>query len=258
MMLKVFALIAVSLLVLNSHAAADDKPEPLLVFAAASLTDVLQKHAANWSKKTNTPLPRLSFAASAVMARQIKAGAPADIFISANPEWVTFLQNTDLTAGPSRTVAQNKLIFAAPAFTHMQPMQSLSKQTFLEIFSSQRIAIADPATAPAGAYTKLYLERLGVWDPISSKLAYGSNVKQTLLLIERGGLYGFVYGSDAKQSAHVKVLFTVPENLSGTIMYQAIKINRGAANAADFISYLTSTSAQAAWIQAGFGLPVPN
>ncbi len=257
-MLKVFALIAVSLFGFTGHAAANDRPEPLLIFAASSLTDVLQKQGVNWSKKTNHPLPRFSFAASAVMARQIKAGAPADIFISANPEWVAVLEDAHLTEGLSHSVAHNQLVFAAPKTTNLQPFNMLSKQKFLEIFTNQRIAIADPATAPAGTYAKHYLEQLGVWETISPHLAFGSNVRQTLLLIERGGLYGFVYGSDANQSVHVKVLFTVPENLSGTILYKAVKINNGTPEAADFISYLTSSSAHTVWQQAGFGLAVPN
>lgn len=257
-MSRFFTLLIIYILSCPNLVSAEDSNQPLTIFAAASLTNVLQQHAENWAKDTNNPIPHLSFAASAIMARQIKAGAPVDIFISANPAWVTFVEEAGLTHGNRHSVAQNQLVLAAPRHAPVLPAQVRSGQELLTLSANQRLAIADPALAPAGAYAKQYLQNLGIWERISPHLAYGSNVRQALLLVERGGLYGFVYASDAQNSPHVQIIYTVPEALSGAIIYQAAKIKGAHQNAEGFLAYLTSQRSQSVWHEAGFTTPVSN
>ncbi len=233
-------------------ATAQQDNKQLIVFAAASLTDALNQHALNWSRKTGNPAPRLSFAASAVMARQIQAGAPADVFISANTHWVDSLSNAGVTEGALPVIAQNQLVFAGPTNTPSQT-PPLNGGAFLAIIpSTQPIAMADPKTAPAGVYAQRYLENLGVWHKLQPRLAFSSNVRQALLLIERGGLQGFVYGSDVTKNSLVKTIFTVPDELSGAILYKAAKIKGAPPSASDFIHFLLAPENRKIWETAGF------
>ncbi|MBL4639434.1 MAG: molybdate ABC transporter substrate-binding protein [Kordiimonadaceae bacterium] len=266
-------LISIALMLLTaglSTPARAGEEKRLTVFAAASLTDVMQQLSAKWliSSEANQPKPRLSFAASAIMARQIKVGAPADIFISANPEWIAYLHEANLTVGSAIPVAQNQLVLAAPKFSTLSVSNPLSGPELLALHPSKPFAIADPSTAPAGRYAQRFLQRIGVWQKLAGQLAYSSNVRQTLVLIERGGLTGFVYGTDALASKLVKVIYKVPPHLSGTIEYQAVRIvNSGSGSgsgsesglgASDFLAFLNSTSAQSIWQKAGFGDPSQN
>ncbi|MBL4837888.1 MAG: molybdate ABC transporter substrate-binding protein, partial [Kordiimonadaceae bacterium] len=233
--------------------------KPLTIFAAASLTDVLSAHAQKWAKaqSTATPLPRLSFAASAVMARQIKAGAPADIFISANPQWVNFLQTANLTEGKAHVVAKNQLVLAAPISQQLQPMAEVSGSSLIALLGNKPFAMANPATAPAGQYARRYLKHLSVWNRVKGQAAFTSNVRQALVLIERGSLFGFIYKSDASRSKLVQTLFTVPSLASGEILYQATALQSAPLSAQTFLAYLTSKNAQSLWEEAGF-LTVPQ
>lgn len=235
---------------------ADNSTRPLTVFAAASLTDVLEKHAVNWAKKSGEPIPTLSFAASAIMARQIKAGAPADIFISANPEWVHFLLDANAASGPPQLLAENQLVFAQSANKVSAVPAPTTAEAFLATVPDGRIVLADPDTAPAGSYAKAYMEKLGIWQRLRPRLAFGNNVRQTLLLIERGGLSGFVYRSDALRSKLAEISFAVPRNFTGTVQYQGIKISQNSTSADTFLAYLISPASKSIWEQEGFMPPV--
>ncbi|MEX0300534.1 MAG: molybdate ABC transporter substrate-binding protein [Kordiimonas sp.] len=243
---------------LTSPPIAQQTDRPLIIFAAASLTDALNKHAKNWSQKTGNHLPKLSFAASAIMARQIQAGAPADVFISANTHWIGTILDAGLAEGETSTVAQNQLVFAGSASAPSQTVPS-DGQAFMAIVSSNRpIAMADPRTAPAGAYAQRYLENINLWDGLQSRLAFSSNVRQTLLLIERGGLHGFVYSSDTTGNPRVKTIFTVPTELSGAILYKAAKIKGSPQSASDFIRFLLAPENQNTWQTTGFTPAAPK
>lgn len=239
------------LLTASAHTAAQDD-KPITVFAAASLTDVLQNQAKIWARANNTRVPRLSFAASAIMARQIRAGAPAHVFISANPHWIHYLIEAQKTNGTPITVASNQLVFVAPMHHNTRPQAAPNRTEFLAMAGNKRLALADPAIAPAGAYARTYLQNLKLWDILRHQLAFGSNVRQTLLLIEQGNLMGFVYKSDAAQSNLVRPVFTVPEAQSGTIRYTAVQTDTAHHKAAAFIQFLTTLKAREIWKQGGF------
>jgi len=241
----------------SHHSAANESESPLTIFAASSLTGVLQQLSHEWAENLSKKTPRLSFAASAIMARQISAGAPAHIFISANPDWIIFLEQASLTEGTAILLVKNALVYATPInWPDIMPGEH-SAAHFLSYIGQNKLVLADPAIAPAGHYAKKYLQKLGVWEQLLPQVAYGSNVRQTLLLIERGNLSGFVYKSDIMQSKLAKTGFIVPEALSGAILYKATKLITPHPDAKSFLKYITSPESAHIWQQTGFVKTVP-
>lgn len=222
------------------------------VFAAASLTDILPVHGKAWATRTGCPEPRYSFAASAIMARQIAAGAPADLFISANPDWIEHLKAKSLLVDAPHALIQNQLVYIAPVNTASPPNGLPSAESFLAMLGNKKLAIADPALAPAGQYSVRFLKNLGVWDQIRHQLAYGTNVRQALLYVDRGAMTGFVYNSDARQNPRVQIIFNVPPELSGAVIYSAALIKGSKVGGQSFLDYLASKQAQQDWLNAGF------
>jgi len=230
---------------------ADDHDSPITVFAAASLTDTLPELASAWHQATGKAEPRFSFGPSAMMARQVAAGAPANIVLSANPEWIKFLEDRALLARPSKTVAHNQLVLVKPGSGKVTA-QLLTPELISALLGKGRLAIADPTVAPAGAYARIYLQNIGLWDQFSDRLAMGSNVRQTLLLVERGGMAGFVYATDARASNHVDVLGYVPPTTIPPVAYAAGLTRRANKDADSFYRFLTSPEAAPVWQRFGF------
>lgn len=246
---------AAVLLMAGYPAKAGSNDNPVTVFAAASLTDALPALAAAWHQSTGKPLPRFSFGPSAMMARQVAAGAPANIVLSANPEWIKFLEDRGLLAIPSKTVAHNRLVLVRPGSGQLTD-QMLTPERVGSLLNSGRLAIADPAIAPAGTYARDYLQGIGLWDQLADRLAMGSNVRQTLVLIERGGMTGFVYATDARASERVDVLGYVPATAIPPIAYAAGLTRRDGKDAESFYRFLTSHEAAPVWQRFGFEAPV--
>ena len=160
--------------------------EPLTIFAAASLSDVLPVLLEQWQNMTEGPGARTSFAASAVLARQIEAGAPADLFLSANKKWVNHIADGKFTGASVAPIAHNKLVFAIPC--RLQGIEQQSIEELGSFLQSVRFVMADPAIAPAGEYAHQFLERQNLWQRVKDNAAYAGNARLALLLIERGGL----------------------------------------------------------------------
>jgi len=236
---------------------AQDAGKPSIVFAASSLTDVLKEHATNWGKTSNSTKPRFSFGASATMARQIEAGAPAHLFISANPKWSGHLKRQGL-AQQLVTIASNQLVLVAPSGTpppvHFEPTQD----HFTKLLKGGRLVLANPATAPAGEYALNFLQQSGLWDTLNQHIAYAQNVRQALRLTERGGLPAFVYNSDAKANDAVNIVYVVPEGATAPILYQAALLQNSNDTTAAFLNFLRSTDATPTWKKYGFGKIASN
>lgn len=244
------------LVTLSTIAHTEDNEEPSLVFAASSLTAVLTEHTVMWSETTGFPAPRLSFGASAAMARQIKAGAPTHIFISANPRWVETLSNDNRIENTAE-VATNQLVLVNSVMsvvkkTTEKPFEP-TEAYFSLLIKGKRLALANPTLAPLGAYSLRYLQKIMLWDLLSDKVAYGQNARQTLRLAELGGLPAFVYHSDAFMSEKVTTLYAVPSELSGPIVYQAALLKSASTASTAFFHYLQSAEALPTWIAFGFG-----
>jgi molybdate transport system substrate-binding protein len=242
-------LVCLALLLTPAGLNAEDQRERLTVFAAASLTDVLEEHAEAWAKNTGNLVPRLSFGASATMARQIEAGAPADIFISANTIFTEQLIRKNLATSAYNLIS-NALVVVAPAGTIDTPItNSEALESFL---AGQRVAIANPAISPAGVYTTAFLSKTGLWNTLSPQATYVQNVRQALRLAETAGIPAIIYKSDAATSEKVDVVFEIPMSASGLITYSGIAIKTANPQNNEFLLHLQSTQAQTIWGKHGF------
>jgi len=235
--------------------AATPAARQLTVFAAASLTEVLQEIAEAYRAKTGVAT-RFSFGASSALAKQIEAGAPADAFVSADVEWMDYLANhgsVDLKT--RRNVAGNELVLIAPAGSGVK--LAITKDFPLaSALGKGRLAIADPASVPAGRYARAALTALGVWAQVEPHLAPAENVRAALALVSRGEApLGIVYRTDAAVDPKVKVVAAFPADSYPPIVYPAAKLANGAAEAAGFVEFLGGPEAQALFHKRGFTSP---
>jgi molybdate transport system substrate-binding protein len=191
-----------------------------LVLAAASLQESLTAAADAWAAKGHAK-PTLSFAASSALARQIDAGSPADLFISADEPWMDDVQkNGKVKPGTRTSFLANTLVLVAPATAHGGTVAIRPNFPLAKLLGDGRLAMADPDAVPAGKYGKASLTALGVWPQVQAKVAPGDSVRAALAYVERGQTpYGIVYGTDAKASKAVKVVGTFPEKSHAPITY---------------------------------------
>jgi molybdate transport system substrate-binding protein len=193
--------------------------QPVTVFAAASLTDVLKVAARSWQGKGHDPVV-LSFGSSSAIAKQVEAGAPADIFASADEKWMKYLIDKSLVSTDTvhRPIG-NDLVLVAPAESKIAviivPGFDLSGA-----LGGGRLSIGDPKGVPAGNYAKQALTKLGVWDSIASQTAPAENVRAALALVQRGEApLGIVYATDARAVKDIKVVGTFPDDSHDPIVY---------------------------------------
>jgi molybdate transport system substrate-binding protein len=238
-------------------ARADETPA-LRVFAAASLTEVLQDIAADYTK-TGAASPLLSFAASSALARQIEAGAPADVFVSADEEWMDYLAARDLIRTTSRRpIAGNRLALIAPAgSTLVLPL--VRGVDFVAALHGGRLATADPDSVPAGRYARSALMSLNAWPALADRLARAENVRMALAYVARGEApLGIVYATDAQIEPRVRVLGLFPENTHLPILYPAAALRDAPAGADGFLRFLAAPQALERLRQRGFTtVPAP-
>jgi molybdate transport system substrate-binding protein len=244
------------LLILSSaawSAALSAEPAKLIIFAAASLKDALDEVNTAYQRDKGQETAT-SYAASSTLAKQIEAAAPADIFISADLDWMDFLAKKNLIKPETRAnLLGNELVLVAPVDT---PVKLSIGPNFplAQALGNGRLAIADPTGVPAGKYGKAALEALGVWGSIADKLAPAENVRATLLLVSRGETpLGIVYRTDAVADKGVKILGVFPENTHPPIIYPiaAVAASTNPGDAA-YIDYLRSPAARPIFEKQGF------
>jgi molybdate transport system substrate-binding protein len=232
-------------------AAAQDKP--VLVFAAASLKNALDDISAQYQHDTGKSAS-ISYAASSALAKQIEAGAPADIFISADLDWMDYLAGKNLIQANSRkTLLGNKLVLIAPVKS-ARPVKIQPGFPIAKLLKGGRLALADPDSVPAGKYAKAALQNLGAWDSVANSLAPGENVRATLALVARGETpLGIVYKTDAAAEPAVKIVGIFPENSHPPVVYP-IAFTASSANpdAAAFLAYVESAKAKPLFRKQGF------
>lgn len=239
-------------LMLTGQALADEGK--ITVFAAASLTNAMQDIAAQYKKEHNVDVVS-SFASSSTLARQIEAGAPADLFISADQKWMDYAADKKAIDTATRaTLLGNSLVLVAPK-TGAQGDVTISKETqWASLLNGGRLAVGDPEHVPAGIYAKEALQKLGAWDTLSAKLAPAEDVRGALALVERNEApLGIVYGSDAVAGKGVKVVGTFPEDSHKKVEYPAAIVD-GHKNAtvSAFYDYLKGPKASAIFKRYGF------
>lgn len=251
-MMKLFLLACLALAgISRANAQEQEKPE-VLVFAAASLTNVLGELSGEWQKESRVTV-KLSFAASSALARQIEAGGAADLFVSADQEWMDYLAARNLIAASSRRdLAGNSLVLIAPAESPLKI--SISPGFNLaEALGDGRLSIADPDTVPAGRYARTALTKLEVWDSVSQRLARAENVRAALTYVSRGECpLGIVYSTDAQIEPKVRVVTTFPDNTHAPITYPAAATAKAGPHAAAFLLFLGSAGAAPVWKKYGF------
>lgn len=223
------------------------------VFAAASLKNALDEAAADWKRETGKATV-ISYAASNALAKQIEAGAPADIFFSADLDWMDYAASKNLIRPETRTnLLGNSLVLIAPKDASVQ----VSLQAGLDLTSALgngRLAMGQVEAVPAGKYGKAALEKLGLWEGVKDKIAQTENVRAALLLVSRGEApLGIVYKTDAVSDPNVKIVATFPENTHPPIVYPvALTKDSGNPDAMSFLSYLRSAQAKPFFEKQGF------
>jgi molybdate transport system substrate-binding protein len=219
--------------------------------AAASLKEVLSELADSFVRQHPSVKIVKNFGGSGTLARQIENGAPADLFISANLEWLDYLQNRSLVDENSRcAVAYNTLVFVGAPGARVAGLADLTRL--------ERIAIGSPKSVPAGEYALEALRAAGFDRQVEKKLVMAKDVREALLYAERGEVDGaFVYRTDALLAKQVKILFTVPPELYPRVTYPAALTTAGAKKpeAREFLRFLRSAEAKGALARAGFGVP---
>jgi molybdate transport system substrate-binding protein len=228
--------------------------QTLTVFAAASLTDAMKDIAALWVKAGHDA-PRMSFASSSTLARQIEQGAPANVFASADEKWMDYLAKHDLIAADTRRdLVGNDLVLIVPADrpVHLTIGPDLNLPALLG--PNGRLAVGDPTHVPAGIYAEQALRTLGLWDKVADHLAAAPNVRSALLLVERGETpAGVVYGTDAVISKAVTIAGVFPESSHEPITYPFAVTRAGdTQQARAFLDFLRTPAARAVWVKGGF------
>jgi molybdate transport system substrate-binding protein len=224
-----------------------------LVLAAASLQESMNAAADAWAAQHHER-PVLSFGGSSALARQIEAGAPADMFVSADEDWMNELAGKGAILPSSRvSFLGNRLVLIAPA-GHARRVTIKAGFPLADLLGQDRLAMAD-AAVPAGKYGQQALAALGIWDRVGAKVARAENVRAALALVERGAApFGIVYATDAMASKAVKIVGVFPENSHPPITYP-VAILQHAPNGAEaerFRRFLVSASGKAIFRRYGF------
>jgi molybdate transport system substrate-binding protein len=250
-MLRVCAAIFILALGLGPVRAA--QADNVVVFAAASLKNALDDAAHAFERQGGAPV-KISYAASSQLAKQIESAAPADIFISADLAWMDYVQKRYLIQPATRKdLLGNRLVLVAPAGSgvkiDIKPGFDLVGMT-----KGGRLAMADPASVPAGRYGKAALEKLGVWDSVAPHVAGAENVRAALLFVDRKETpLGIVYATDAASDPNVEVAGVFPEDTHPPIIYP-IALTAASRNpdAVKFLAFLESPAARPAFEKQGF------
>jgi len=225
----------------------------VLVFAAASLKNALDEANSLFLFENGSGV-RVSYGASSALAKQIENGAPADVFISADNDWMDYLAERKLIKPDTREkFLGNKLVLVAPADSKVT-LSIGPNFALAQALGNGRLAIADPAAVPAGKYGKAALEKLGVWSSVTGKLAPAQDVRAALLLVSRGEApLGIVYQTDAAADKNVKVIATFPESSHPPIVYP-LAILTGSTNGVTpvYVQYLQSPKAEPFFEKRGF------
>jgi molybdate transport system substrate-binding protein len=222
------------------------------VFAAASLADAMNDVGMAYQSKTGTA-PILSTASSAMLARQIEASGGADVFLSADTDWMDYLQSRALLAlGTRRNLLGNRLVLIAPADARVA-LAIAPHFKLLGALHGGRLSIADPDSVPAGRYARTALTRLGVWPSVADRSLNAENVRVALSYVARGEApLGIVYRTDALGEKRVQIVATFPENSHAPIVYPAALTKDAGPEARAYLAFLSSPQARAIFARYGF------
>lgn len=226
----------------------------MVVFAAASLKNALDEIAAIWAKDTGKPVPRISYAASSALARQMEQGAPADLFISADLDWMDYAAGKNVINADTRfNLLGNKIVLIAPRDSRTATL-AITGGDLAKALAGGRLSMGNVDAVPAGKYGKAALEKLGAWTSVKDSIAQAENVRAALLLVARGEApLGIVYSTDTAAEPGVKVVATFPADSHPPITYPAALTGASKnADAKTFLDFLRSAKARAVFEKQGF------
>ncbi|OHV75983.1 molybdate ABC transporter substrate-binding protein [Rhizobium sp. LCM 4573] len=227
--------------------------EKVTVFAAASMKNALDAANAAWTAETSKETT-VSYASSSALAKQIESGAPADIFISADLDWMKYLADKNLVKTDTQTkLLGNRIVLVAPR-EGAKPVEIGQGFDLVALLGDGKLAMGAPDSVPAGKYGKAALEKLGAWSAVESKVAGAESVRAALALVSRGEApYGIVYQTDAAADPGVAIVGTFPEDTHPPIIYPvAVLAESKSPDAAAYLDYLKSDKAAPFFEKEGF------
>jgi molybdate transport system substrate-binding protein len=234
--------------------------ETVMVYAAASLKNALDAINAAFTAKTGIKTVA-SYAASSTLVRQIDEGAPADVLLSADLEWMAYASRRKLVRDDSHIdLLGNQLVLIAPSDSSIAPVTIAPGFDLAALAGGGRIVTGDVRSVPVGIYAKAALEKLGVWSSVQAKIAMAENVRAALALVARGEApLGIVYATDAKIEPRVKVIGFFPTDSHSPIVYPAAATAAARPASARYLDYLRSGAAKTIFESYGFAfLPKPT
>jgi molybdate transport system substrate-binding protein len=247
----IFAAFVILLGAAHSPAAAQDKN--LTVFAAASMKNALDDVDTAFTTKTGIKIAA-SYAASSTLAKQIEQGAPADIFLSADTDWMDYATGKKDINEPTRVnLLGNSIVLIAPKDSRIDNVTIGPGFDLAKLAGDGKIATGDVKAVPVGKYAKAALEKLGAWQAAEPKFAMADSVRAALTLVARGeAALGIVYSTDAKVEPGVKIVGTFPADSHPAIIYPVAATTAAKAEAAEYLAYLRSSAAKAVFEKYGF------
>ncbi len=250
-LIRYFAFAALALALLAGQPAA--RADNLTVFAAASLKNALDDIAVKW-KDSGASTVGASYASSSTLAKQIEQGAPADVFISADTQWMDYVSKKSLVETPHDLLGNRLVLISAkdnPLTLELKPGLKLA-----ELLGDGRLAVGDPSNVPAGIYAKEALTKLNIWDAVQPKLAPAADVRAALTLVSRGEApLGIVYETDAKVDPKVRIVAIFPEDSHKPIVYPVavVKTSKNP-DAGKFVAFLNGPAAKEIFVKYGFSV----
>ncbi len=247
----IFAALAILLVSAHSPALARDKS--LTVFAAASMKNALDDIDAAYTAKTGVKVVA-SYAASSVLAKQIEQGAPADVFVSADTDWMDYAAGKRNINEPTRVnLLGNSIVLIAPKDSTIENVTIEQGFDLAKVAGDGKIATGDVKAVPVGKYAKAALEKLGAWSAAEPKFAMAENVRAALLLVSRGeAALGIIYSTDARVEPGVKIVGTFPADSHPPVIYPVAATTTAKTEAADYLAFLRSSAAKTILEKYGF------
>lgn len=228
--------------------------QALTVFAAASLTDAMKDISALWVKGGHAA-PAMSFGSSSTLARQIEQGAPAQVFASADEQWMDYLVKRNMIATDTRhSLLGNDLVLIVPATHPVRVTIGPGFDLVGLLGPGGHLAVGDPAHVPVGLYAKQALTKLGLWDSVAPRIAAAADVRSGMLLVERGEApAGIVYRTDAAVSKDVSIAGVFPDASHDPITYPFAVVKAGdTPEARAFLAFLATPGVRDIWLRRGF------
>lgn len=234
-----------------SPASAEDKT--ITVFAAASIKNALDEIDAAYTAKTGVKFS-VSYAASSVLARQIEQGAPADVFVSADTDWVDYaIAKKAVNESTRVNLLGNSIVLIAPKDSKVDNVTIAQGLDLAKLAGDGRIATGDVKSVPVGKYARAALEKLGAWQAAEPKFAMAESVRAALTLVARGeAVLGIVYATDAKAEPDVKIVGTFPADSHPAIIYPVAATTTAKSETSDYLAFLRSTAAKTILEKYGF------